>query len=163
MQSGLTSSGTGLAGGDPDFRQYSFRMTSWNLSSPSLKEGLVQSPGISVLTDLKSYYFYYLVGNNLIRGLDQTQDNRLLYHMLHWSPQKHSPACNWVSAGESGDWSEGECWRSLPGNYGHWADQNGNAAGLCKQEQQWACPDLNKLQQHGQVNWRGWIQLLDRK
>lgn len=58
MQSGLTSSGTGLAGADPDFRQYIFRMTAWNLSSPVLKEGLVQSPGISVFTDLKSYYIF---------------------------------------------------------------------------------------------------------
>lgn len=51
--------------------------------------GLVQNPGISVLNRFeKLLYFYYLVGNNFIERLDQTQHNRMLYHMLHRTLQK---------------------------------------------------------------------------
>lgn len=162
MQPGLTSSGTGLAGGDPDFRLYIFRMTSWNLSSPVLKAGSVQSPGILVLTDLQSYCIFItwwaiIWYKGWIR-LKITDCCTICFTGVHRNTHQHA-----IESLQASLETEGECWRSLPGNYGHWADQNGNAAGLCKQEQQWACPDLNKLQHHGQVNWRGWMQLLDGK
>jgi len=51
--------------------------------------GFMQNTGISVLNRFEQLlHFSYLVGNNLIQRLDQTQCNRMLYHMLHWTLQK---------------------------------------------------------------------------